>query len=172
VAKERARELGRAPNPPYRHPARQAPVETPTGTRHASRILTTIVDDMSVQPFASFGVARVQVDRAGTRGDAGGDVQRQLLDRHGQRGVFGLRSIAVEGRLQHYPGDSTRLVCERHQHLESLQVPEQRFLQGESPRGHSTKAPRPRGTPAGCAAYLESWPLNAPLGNSALWTLT
>jgi hypothetical protein len=58
VAKERARELGRAPNPPYRHPARQAPVETPTGTRHASRILTTIVDDMSVQPFASFGVAR------------------------------------------------------------------------------------------------------------------
>jgi hypothetical protein len=61
--------------------------------------LTTIVDDMSVQPFASFGVARVQVDRAGTRGDAGGDVQRQLLDRHGQRGVFGLRSIAVECRL-------------------------------------------------------------------------
>jgi hypothetical protein len=58
-----------------------------------------LVDDPRVQRLAPLGAARVQVDRAGPRGDAGGGVTRQLFDRHRYRGVFVPRPVAVERRL-------------------------------------------------------------------------
>jgi pimeloyl-ACP methyl ester carboxylesterase len=57
-----------------------------------------LVDDPRVQRLAPLGAARVQVDRAGPRGYAGG-VTRQLFDRHRYRGVFVPRPVAVERRL-------------------------------------------------------------------------
>ena len=66
------------------------------GTAHLRDYL---VHDPRLQRLAALGVARVQMDRAGPRGDAGNGVPRQLLDRHGRRGVFGLGSVAVECRL-------------------------------------------------------------------------
>ena len=58
-----------------------------------------VVHDPCVQRLKPLVIARVQVDGAGPRGDAGGGVPRQLLDRHGRRGMSGLRSVAVECHL-------------------------------------------------------------------------
>jgi len=65
----------------------------------AAHLRDHLVHDPRLQRLEPLGVARVQMDRARPRGDAGGGVPRQLLDRHGRRGVFGLRSVAVERRL-------------------------------------------------------------------------